>query len=199
MSKRDEKAPLIELKSVLLSSSEDDISLNNVALQTHMGLRSGVMMTVGSIIGTGIFLVPKGVLLQTGSVGMSLVVWIVCGLICMLQSLSYIELGTTFSKSGGDYTYLNIMYGDLIPFMYLWVVIVVTGPAGKAIGAITFANYVLAPFFPDCVIPPTAIRMIAGLVLCKYAQTFAQPGTNTGLFCCSLHVPSQKLNSKNLY
>ncbi|XP_015924442.1 Y+L amino acid transporter 2 isoform X1 [Parasteatoda tepidariorum] len=165
MRKMEEKSPLIELKSVL-SSSEDEIPLNNVALKRHIGLWNGVMMTVGSIIGTGIFLLPKGILLQTGSVGMSLVIWVVSGFICMLQALSYIELGTTFSKSGGDFTYLNTMYGELIPFMYIWVGVVVTGPAGKAISAITFANYVLAPFFPGCNIPPLAIRLIAGSVLC---------------------------------
>nr|XP_015924445.2 large neutral amino acids transporter small subunit 2 isoform X5 [Parasteatoda tepidariorum] len=97
---------------------------------------------------------------------MSLVVWVVTGLICVLQAMSYVELGTTFDKSGCDYTYLKNMYSKLIPFMYIWVNLVVLMPANRAISAMTFANYVLEPIFPNCIIPSLAVRMIAALVLC---------------------------------
>ena len=70
-------------------------------------------------------------------------------------------------KSGGDYAYINEAFGPLPAFLYLWSALLVIMPAGNAIIALTFANYILQPFYPECEPPYDAVRLLAALVICK--------------------------------
>ncbi|XP_022255693.1 putative L-type amino acid transporter 1-like protein MLAS [Limulus polyphemus] len=142
-------------------------SLNNVELKKELGLLNGIAIIVGIIVGSGIFVSPRGVLQEAGSVGMALVVWIACGLISMLGALCYAELGTSIPKSGGDYAYIYEAFGPLPAFLFLWVALLIIMPTGNAIAALTFANYILEPFFPGCTPPPNGVRLIAAVVICK--------------------------------
>ena len=71
-------------------------------------------------------------------------------------------------KSGGDYAYISEAFGPLAGFLYLWMALIVIMPAGNAIIALTFANYILQPFWPECDPPTGAIRLLAALVICKF-------------------------------
>ena len=69
-----------------------------VGLKASLGLMQGCTIIVGSIIGSGIFIAPGGVLKQTGSVNMSLTVWILSGLYSMVGAYCYAELGLLIRK-----------------------------------------------------------------------------------------------------
>lgn len=139
------------------SSNESD----KVQLKRTLNLWNGVSIIIGVIIGSGIFVTPQGVLLESGSVGASLCVWVSCGLLSLLGALCFAELGTSISSSGGEYTYIRLAYGDLVSFLYLWTAVTIISPASNAVIALTFANYVLQPFYSGCSPPQMAIRLLA--------------------------------------
>lgn len=78
-----------------------------VRLRKELGLLEGFTMIMGNVIGSGIFVAPKGVITYVGSVGMSLAVWAVSGVLTMLGGLCFTELG----ESGSGFTIRNIKSG----------------------------------------------------------------------------------------
>lgn len=157
----------IRLRSETLSnnlnviSSTATIQDDKVQLKRTLNLWNGISIIIGVIIGSGIFISPQGVLLESGSPGASLCVWILCGVLSLLGALCFAELGTSIESSGGEYTYIRLAYGPLTSFLYLWVTVTIIMPCGNAITALTFANYILQPFYIDCLPPVMAIRLFA--------------------------------------
>ncbi|XP_063226905.1 Y+L amino acid transporter 2 isoform X1 [Bacillus rossius redtenbacheri] len=137
-----------------------------VRMKKQLGLLEGVAIILGIIFGSGIFISPKGVIKEVGSVGLSLVVWVACGLLSMIGALCYAELGTSIPKSGGDYAYIFEAFGALPAFLYLWDAMLIFVPTTNAIMGLTFANYVIQPFFPNCPNPDSAVRLIAAVTIC---------------------------------
>lgn len=141
-------------------------STEKVRLKKQLGLLEGVAIILGIIFGSGIFVSPKGVIQEVGSVGVSLIIWVLCGLLSMIGALCYAELGTSIPRSGGDYAYIHEAFGALPSFLYLWAANLIFVPTTNAIMALTFAQYVMQPFFPNCSTPDNGIRLIAAVTIC---------------------------------
>lgn len=126
-------------------------SLNDpdkVGLKREIGLVGGVTINVGNIIGSGIFLTPKGVFMGVGSVGGSLVIWAISGMFSLIGALCFAELGLSIPSSGGHYAYIKAAFGDLLSFLYIWISMVLMLPAQQAVICMVFGQYLLEAFLP---------------------------------------------------
>lgn len=124
-----------------------------VGLQRTMGLMAAVNVIIGVMIGSGIFVSPTAALKYSGSVGLCLIVWTICGVISLLGALCFAELGTIVPRSGAEYAYLlecfkglHPFWGPLPSFVCAWVYIVILRPAEVAVIILTFAEYSIQPF-----------------------------------------------------
>src|SRR3989440_9988052 len=82
-------------------------------------------LVVGSMIGSGIFIVSADILRQVHSPGVLLFVWVLSGVVTLLGALSYGELAAVFSKAGGNYIYLREALSPLFGYLYCWALFVV--------------------------------------------------------------------------
>lgn len=130
-------------------------------LPRAIGSLGATAVVVGTIIGSGIFLVPHNVALQVGSVANVFLVWIVGGVLALAGSLSLAELGAATPEAGGVYIYLRDAYGKLAAFLYGWAALLVIESGGIATLAVAFSIY-STTFFPLTAVEQ---KLVAGAVI----------------------------------
>src|SRR5215472_8074442 len=118
-----------------------------------IGLFDGTMIVVGSMIGSGIFIVAGDISRETGSPAGLLLTWILTGVLTIAAALSYGELAGLYPRAGGQYVYLREAFSPLWGFLYGWTLFLVIQTGTIAAVAIGFARY-LGVLFPK--ISPTS-------------------------------------------
>jgi APA family basic amino acid/polyamine antiporter len=112
------------------------------SLRRTLGFTDLVLITLGTVIGSGIFLVPGVVLRETGgSVGIALGVWVVAGVLSLLGAFTYAELGAMHPDAGGLYSYIRDAFGPLPAFLYGWASFLVIASGSVATLAVAFSGY----------------------------------------------------------
>lgn len=118
-------------------------------LQRALGAWDGASLTIGAVIGTGIFLTAGDVARSLPHPLLALGAWIVGGLLVLAGALSYAEMGAMFPRAGGLYHFLGEAWGPLPGFLYGWTCLLVIMTGGIAAIAVGFGEYlgVLLPVF----------------------------------------------------
>src|SRR5437870_10154794 len=101
-------------------------------LARDLRLSHAIAVVVGTIIGSGIFLVPSEMMQAVGTAKLVYLAWIVGGLLSFFGALTYAELGAIRPWAGGEYVYLRDGYGPLAGFLYAWTWFLIAKPASIA-------------------------------------------------------------------
>ena len=146
-----------------MDSKVSNVSQQNEVrtLPREIGILGSTAIVVGTIIGSGIFLVPHNVAMEVGSVSGLYLVWIVGGALALAGALSLAELGAAMPEAGGIYVYLREAYGKLVAFLYGWGSLLVIDAGSAATLGVAFGIYA-AGFFPLTSIEQ---KVLAGVVI----------------------------------
>ena len=137
-----------------------------------IGLFDGTMIVVGSMIGSGIFIVAAEIARQTGSAGGLLLTWILTGFLTIAAALSYGELAAMFPRAGGQYIYLREAFSPMWGFLYGWTLFLVIQTGTIAAVAIGFARYsgVLFPVISPKTWLVSPVNLVGGYAISLSVQ-----------------------------
>jgi basic amino acid/polyamine antiporter, APA family len=137
-----------------------------VELKREITLFDATMLVIGSMIGSGIFIVSADIARTVGSSGLLIIVWLITGIVTLIGALSYGELAAMMPKAGGQYVYLREAYNPLVGFLYGWTLFLIIQTGTIAAVAVAFAKFtaVLLPWLgnDNIIITFLTIRVSAG-------------------------------------
>ncbi len=142
-------------------------------LARDLGVSQATAVVVGTIIGSGIFLVPAEMMQAVGSAKLVYLVWLVGGLLSFFGALTYAELGAMKPQAGGEYVYVRDAYGPLAGFLYAWTWFLIAKPA--SIATVTTGLVRILGTFPVCAFFSDPV--ISRPFLVSYGQLFAIAAT----------------------
>jgi APA family basic amino acid/polyamine antiporter len=118
------------------------------SFQQSLGLLDATMIVVGSMIGSGIFIVSADITRSVGSAGWLILIWVLTGLLTLTAALSYGELSGMYPKAGGQYVYLKEAFNPLVGFLYGWSFFAVIQTGSIAAVGVAFSKFA-AYIFPS--------------------------------------------------
>ncbi|MFL6416979.1 MAG: APC family permease [Bryobacteraceae bacterium] len=157
-------------------ANEENAGGSGPTLQRALGLPSAASIVVGTVIGSGVFLVPSAMIRNVGSVRELFVVWIVAGLLSLFGALTYAELAAAMPEAGGEYVYLTKAYGPFWGYLYGWTQFWVAKSgsiATLAAGFYTYLSAFIPAFSKPVLITPFHIGPGWTLLEIRYGQLFA--------------------------
>ncbi len=122
------------------------------SLQRVLGVWSAVSIVIGTVIGSGVFLVPSTMIRFVGSVKELFAIWVIGGLLSLFGALTYAELAAAMPEAGGEYVYLSAAYGPFWGYLYGWTQFWVAKSGSIATLAAGFYTYLTA-FYPVLGVP----------------------------------------------
>lgn len=122
------------------------------SLERALGVWGATSIVIGTVIGSGVFLVPSAMIRSVGSVRTLFLIWILCGTLSLFGALSYAELAAAMPEAGGEYVFLSTAYGPFWGYLYGWTQFWVAKSGSIATLAAGFYTY-LTIFFPVLGIP----------------------------------------------
>jgi basic amino acid/polyamine antiporter, APA family len=134
-----------------MDPSKADQRSNHSSFRQELRLFDSTMIVIGSMIGSGIFIVTADIARIVGSPGYLLLVWLITGIVTVIAALSYGELAGMMPQAGGQYVYIREAYNPLTGFLYGWTLFLVIQTGTIAAVAVAFAKYtaVLIPYFSE--------------------------------------------------
>jgi APA family basic amino acid/polyamine antiporter len=147
------------------SSNASGSGKNQPRLLRVLGLRDATAIVAGTVIGSGIFLVPSSIAAQLHSFIAVLSVWVVGGVLSLCGALALSELGAAFPGSGGIYVYLRHAYGRPVGFLYGWALLLVIHSGSIATLAVAFRLFLAQ------IVPLTQVQEKASGIACVLVLT----------------------------
>lgn len=144
-----------------LESRDQSSSGSRATLPRAIGTLGSTAIVVGTIIGSGIFLVPHDIAQRVGSARIVMLVWVVGAVLSLAGALSLAELGAAMPEAGGIYIYLREAYGKPFAFLYGWAMLLVITSGSVATLAVAFGIY-SATFVP---LSPLEQKFVAASVI----------------------------------
>jgi basic amino acid/polyamine antiporter, APA family len=134
---------------VAVATDEDGVAAPGPTLVRGLGTWDGALITIGAMLGSGIFLTTGDIARRLPHAGLIMLLWVVGGLVTLGGALSYAELGAMYPRAGGQYQFLKEAYGRVWGFLFGWTSFLVIMTGGIAAIAVGFGEYLGAfiPFF----------------------------------------------------
>jgi APA family basic amino acid/polyamine antiporter len=134
-----------------MNSDKEKQTGDKHTFKQELKLFDSTMIVIGSMIGSGIFIVSADIARTVGSPGYLLLVWLITGVVTVIAALSYGELAGMMPQAGGQYVYIREAYNPLVGFLFGWTLFLVIQTGTIAAVAVAFAKFtaVLIPWFSE--------------------------------------------------